>query len=214
LAVRYPDRRNPLAAGSSHGIQVSFAGDQIAGFGPWLDDPHEKELTRSVQSFGLLGITRVVWILLLVVLLALPFLKRYHEGEIGVRRGAQIFVLAAVSGALMMLLLCRVSSEDSGFGFASREQNTWLVVLFQMVYFILPAATLAFFAWSVGESICRERWGHKLAAFDALFKGDLLNETVARSAFRGWMAGLAAAGGGGALLLGIRGRESHRLNSS
>jgi hypothetical protein len=204
LAVRYPDRRNPLVAGSSHGIQVFFAGDQIAGFGPWLDDPHEKELTRSVQSFGLLGITRVVWILLLVVLLAWPFLKRYHEGVIGVRRGAQIFVLAAVAGAFMMLLLSRVSSEDSGFGFASREQNTWLVVLFQMVYFILPAATLAFFAWSVGESICRERWGHKLAAFDALFKGDLLNETLARSAFRGWMAGLAIAGGVAALLLAIR----------
>jgi len=204
LAVRYPDRRNPLAAGSTHGIQVFFAGDQMAGFGPWLDDPHEKELTRSVQSFGLLGITRVVWILLLAVLLAFPFLKRYHEGEIGVRRGAQIFLLVGDAGALLMLLLSRVSSEDSGFGLATRGQNTWLVVLFEMVYFILPAATLAFFAWSVGESICRERWGHKLASFDALFKGDLMNETVALSAFQGWMAGIATAGGVAALLLAIR----------
>ncbi len=63
-----------------------------------------------------------------------------------------------------------------------------------MVFLILPAALLAFFAWSVGESICRERWGHKLAAFDALFQGDLANRTVARSAFRGWMAGLAGRG--------------------
>ncbi len=204
LAVRYPDRRNPLAAGSTHGIQVFFAGDQIAGFGRWLDDPGEKELIRSVQTFGLLGITRVVWILLLVVLLAFPFLKRYHEGEIGVRRGVQVFLLVGDAGLLLMLLLSRVSSEDSGFGFATREQNTWLVVLFQVVYFILPAAVLAFFGWSVGESICRERWGHKLAAFDALFQGDFANETVARSAFRGWTAGLAAAGGLAALLIAIR----------
>jgi hypothetical protein len=204
LAVRYPDRRNPLAGGSTHGTEVFFAGDQIAGYGPWLEDPHEKELTRSVQSFGLLGITRVVWILLLAVLLAIPFLKRYHEGEIGVRRGAQIFLLVGGAGLVLMLLLSRMTSEDSGFGFATREQNTWLVVLFEVVFFILPAATLAFFAWSVGESICRERWGHKLAAFDALFQGDLMNETVARSAFRGWMAGLAAAGGMAVLLLAVR----------
>jgi Stage II sporulation protein E (SpoIIE) len=204
LTVRYPDRRNPLAAGSTHGIQVFFAGDQIAGFGRWLDDPHEKDLIRSLQTFGLLGITRVVWILLLVVLLAFPFLKRYHEGEIGVRRGAQIFLVMGDAGLLLMLLLSRVNSEDSGFGFATREQNTWLVVLFEIVYFILPAAVLAFFAWSVGESICRERWGHKLAAFDALFQGDFMNETVARSAFHGWMAGLAATGGLAALLLAIR----------
>jgi len=104
LAVRYPDRRNPLTGGSTHGIEVLFAGDQIAGYGPWLEDPHEKELTRSVQSFGLLGIIRVVWILLLAVLLAFPFLKRYHEGEIGVRRGAEVFLVVGAAGLVLMLL--------------------------------------------------------------------------------------------------------------
>jgi Stage II sporulation protein E (SpoIIE) len=74
-------------------------------------------------------------------------------------------------------------------------------VLFAMVFNIIPAALLAFFAWSVGESICRERWGHKLAAFDALFKGDQANETVARASLRGWMAGLLAAGGLAAVLV-------------
>lgn len=204
LAVRYPDRRNPLPAGSLHGVQVFFAGDQLAGFGRWLDDPKEKDVLRSVQGLGLLGVIRVVWIVLLAVLLAFPFLKRYHEGEIGVRRGAQLFAVVVAAGLLMVLLTSRATSEDSGFGLATREQNTWLVVLFEMVFFILPAAALAFFAWSVGESICRQRWGHKLAAFDALFQGDLANGTVARSAFRGWMAGLATAGVSAALLLGLR----------
>ena len=97
-----------------------------------------------------------------------------------------------------MLLSGRADSQDNGFGFATREQNTWLVMLFGMVFQMLPAAVLAFFAWSVGESVCRERWGHKLAAFDALFQGDLANGTVARSAFRGWMAGLGDGGRRGA----------------
>lgn len=205
LTVRYRDRRNPLAGGSTHGFQVFFAGDRLAGFNMWLDDPKEKDLAQSLRGFNFLFISRVVWTFLLAVLLAFPFLKRYHEGEIGVRRGVQIFLLVAVSGLILVLLSGRVNSEGNGFGFASRQQNTWLVTLFQMVFMILPAAVLSFFAWSVGESICRERWGHKLAAFDALFQGDFANRTVARSAFRGWMAGLAAAGGLTALLVAVRG---------
>src|SRR4029077_10660814 len=107
-------------------------------------------------------------------------------------------------GLLLFLLSGRADSQNNNFGFATREQNTALFMLFGVVFYLLPAAALAFFAWSVGESICRERWGHKLAAFDALFQGDLANETVARSAFRGWMAGLATAGGMAALLLAFR----------
>jgi len=136
--------------------------------------------------------------------LAFPFLKRYHEGEIGVRRGAQIFLVIAVCGLLTMLLVARAASQGTNFGFATRQQNTWLLVVFGLLFNVFPAALLGFFTWSVGESICRERWGHKLAAFDSLFHGELLNETVARSAFRGWMAGLAAAGGLSALLLAMR----------
>lgn len=204
LTVRYRDRRNPLVGGSTHGFEVFFAGDRLAGFSMWLDDPKEKDLAQSLRYINFLFISRAVWTFLLAILLAFPFLKRYHEGEIGVRRGVQIFLLVAVSGLILTLLSGRVTAEGSGFGFASRQQNTWLVVLFSMVFITLPAAVLAFFAWSVGESICRERWGHKLAAFDALFQGDLANRTVARSAFRGWMAGLAMAGGVTALLVAIR----------
>lgn len=204
LTLRYRDRRNPLAAGSSHGVQVLFGGDRLTGFGDWLDDPREKDLNAELRGLNILGLLRVVWFFLLAGLLAFPFLKRYHEGEVGVRRGAQIFLVVAVLGLLLMLLTSRVNSEDSGVGVVTREQNTWLVVVFEMVFLVLPAAVLAFFAWSVGESICRERWGHKLAAFDALFQGSLANGTVARSAFRGWMAGLATAGGIATLLLAFR----------
>ncbi|MFY9826393.1 MAG: PP2C family protein-serine/threonine phosphatase [Thermoanaerobaculia bacterium] len=204
LTLRYRDRRNPLAAGSFHGVEVFFGGDRLTGFGDWLDDPREKVLIGEMRGLNILGLLRVVWFFVLAGLLAVPFLKRYHEGEIGVRRGVQIFLVVAVLGLLLVLLTSRVNSEDSGAGSLTREQNTWVVVLFELVFMILPAALLASLAWSVGESICRERWGHKLAAFDALFQGDLANGTVARSSFRGWMAGLATAGGMAALLVAFR----------
>src|SRR6202012_5567902 len=144
-----------------HGIEVFFAGNQLTGFGYWLDDPGQKALAASLRNLGLLGELRGVWVCLPAALLAFPSLKRYHEGEIGVRRGVQIFLLVLLAGVVTVLLNSRVDSEDSGFGIASRQQNTWLVVLFEMVFMMVPGGVLAFFSWSVGESVCRERWGHK-----------------------------------------------------
>ncbi len=203
LTVRYRDRRGLAVPGVSYGTQVFFAGDRLAGFGRWLDDPREKALTRSISGINFLNVGRILWIFLSAGVLAFPFLKRYHAGEIGVKRGVQIFFLVLGVGLATMLLTGRAAAEDENFGFATREQNTWLVMLFGMVFYIVPAALLSFFAWSVGESVCRESWGEKLTAFDALFQGKLANRSVARSSFRGWMAGLAVAGGVAALLLGV-----------
>lgn len=208
LTVRYRDQRETPGPGSAHGLQVLFAGDRLTGFAPWLDDPKERDLQRTIQNLQFLGAARLISVFLLAGLLAVPFLKRYHEGEIGVRRGVQIFLLVAGTGLLLLLLSGRADSQQINFGFASREQTTWLYILFSLVFATFPAALLAFFAWSVGESVCRERWGAKLAAFDALFKGDLANETVARSALRGWMAGLLAAGAVAALLLPLQRLEA------
>ncbi len=204
LSVRYRDRFNPLPSGNSHGVEVNFAGDRLVGFDLWLDDPHEKDVIRAVRGIAFLSLSRFIWVFLLAGGLAFPFLKRYHEGEIGARRGVEIFLLVAGAGLLYMLLAGSAQAETSSVGAASREQNTWVIWLAGMVLFFVPAAVVAFFSWSVGESICRERWGHKLAAFDAFFQRAWRNGTVALSAFRGWMAGLAIAGGTAALLLAVR----------
>jgi serine phosphatase RsbU (regulator of sigma subunit) len=197
LRIRYPYRGARGAAGADdipHGFQVAFAGDRLAGFGPWTEDPQERQLQNSLRGLQFIGFGRLVVIYALMLLLAPPFLKRYHEGEIGVRRGGQIFLLVALAALVSVVLGARADSQTLGFGFATRQQTTWFFGAALLVFQVLPTCLLAFFAWSVGESVCRERWGHKLAAFDALFQRDWANATVARSALRGVTAGAALAG--------------------
>ncbi|HEY0781934.1 MAG TPA: PP2C family protein-serine/threonine phosphatase, partial [Thermoanaerobaculia bacterium] len=69
-----------------------------------------------------------------------------------------------------------------------------LFVLCLFVFRVVPLALLSFSAGSGGESLCRVRGGHKLAAFDALFQGAWVNRTVAGSSFVGVAAGLLLAG--------------------
>ncbi|HVR95579.1 MAG TPA: PP2C family protein-serine/threonine phosphatase [Thermoanaerobaculia bacterium] len=202
--VRYPDRIYKPWEKVTQGIAVAFSGDRLVGMQPWLEDPEERQLQRTLRPVQFTSIAWLMVVILLSVMLALPFLKRYHEGEVGVRRSAQIFLLVAGCGLLLSLLTMRGVSQGVGMGLVSRAQTSWLWALFVVIFNVFPIALVGFFAWAVGESICRERWGRKLAAFDALFQKEWGNATVARASLIGWMAGLLAAGGTVAMLVALR----------
>ncbi|HEY0781509.1 MAG TPA: hypothetical protein VGE98_03575, partial [Thermoanaerobaculia bacterium] len=114
LTLRYTDRgRSPLQGGK-FGVEVSFAGDRLAGFSPWLEGGDERAIQREVQQAEFLGFGRIILLYLLLAALALPFLKRYHEGEIGVQRGVQIFLGIAAIASLAVLLVARSGSQGVG----------------------------------------------------------------------------------------------------
>ncbi len=204
--VRYPALDGEIGVGTAkvtYGLEVTFAGDRLTGFGPWFEDPQRAALQPTIRQVALNGFTGLVLLFGLLFSLAPPFLRRYHEGLIGVRRAAQVFGLVIGAGLLAIALTARSAGQGIGFGVATREQTTWVLALVLILFNVLPSAVAAFFAWAVGESICRERWGDKLAAFDALFLGEWGNATVARSALAGVSGGIALAGGLALLTLSL-----------
>jgi hypothetical protein len=197
--VRYPYREQVLGHGIAYGMQVVFGGDELLGFEFYFDDPNRAQIEAGLQPIVMLENLRFVVLFTLVLIVAIPFLRRYHEGEVGVRRGLQIMAVTFVSGLILVALSARPATEGFNFGVFSRAQVTWVWAIQFLLIFFLPLSVVAGLAWSVGESFARERWGSKLAAFDALVSGQFQNATVARSALRGTAAGLLLAGGAFAL---------------
>lgn len=203
LRLRYPAKAPAPTPDMRYGVEVVFAGDRLAGFQPWRDDPNQRELQGEIQALNFQDAGTLIMLYVLIGVLTVPFLKRYHEGVIGPRRGGKLFLVVLGAAALLLLLVAVPNSQQIGFGFATRVQLVWVLAVFSFVFQFMPLALSAFLGWSVGESVCREQWGQKLAAFDALFSGRFANATVARSALRGWLAGLLLAGGFAALMLGF-----------
>jgi len=166
-------------------LYVHFAGDQLTGWG--LTEEYSNGSTFGGDLGGdivaLLARLALVYILL-VILLGI-FLKKYHAGEVGV--GTASFLFAA------MVVLCIVSNtimgpngtEGDQMGNLDALQTTLAQMGFKFVAVDLPLAILVFFAWSVGESYARERWGERLASFDAILRRDPVNATVGRSLLHG-----------------------------
>lgn len=190
LTLRFRDREALLGDEIEYGMAVTFAGDQLAGFDSYVDDPRQQELEQIVQPLALLN---QVWVFLsipLLPLVAIFFIRRYHAGEVGVRRGTEILAAIAASGLLTVIVCARPVSVGFSLGLLSRQQVTLVVSSQMFLLFFLPIGLMAFVSWSLGEVWCRETRGRVLAAFDALFKRDWQNATFARGSLVGLSAGL------------------------
>ncbi len=193
LFVRFADPERALGDRLAYGIEVAFAGDQLAGFTHYRDDPDEQQVAMALQPVGLYGNIAFFSTFLVLPLVAPVFLRRYHEGEVGVHRALQIAGLMLVCGLGVFLLSSLGATQNSTWGVLSRLQVTWMWGGQMLVIWVLPMAIVSLLSWSVGESMMREREGRKLAAFDALFQRDFANRTVALASLRGYAAGFAIA---------------------
>jgi len=194
LNLRYPVLNPVLGEELPYGYQVIFAGEALVGYSFWFDDPAPQSLRQEVQPVGFLNTAHTLVVLLILPVVAFFFVRRYHEGEVGVRTGLVIFGVTMALGTLFLLLVAPSVAQSFDLGIFSRLQTTWLWGFQMLGFSIFPFALLCFLSWSVGESFCRERWGAKLASFDALFRARWNNATLARSALRGLTGGLFLAG--------------------
>jgi hypothetical protein len=185
-------------------LNVHFNGDRLAGWTLTEEyaDGHPFSGEGGSGVVGLLGQFALMSALLLVLLII--FLRKYHAGEVGVGAASVLFIGMIVLAIAGDLLIRVAASENLGMGGLSASLTSWAQMAFKFLFADIPLAVIIFFAWAVGESFARERWGERLAAFDAILRRDPFNATVGRSVLQGVAMAPAIAGaalGAGAIAI-------------
>ncbi len=174
-------------------LGVQFAGDTPAGW-VLLEEYADGRRFRSdfggnvALTFVRFGLTFALLIGLLVV-----FLRKYHAGEVGVETGKILFAVMLGASLLGGALLASLAAFQTQLGPIDALQTAWAIFGFRFLLYDLPLCLLVFVAWAVGESTARERWGARLASFDAFLKRDAVNATVGGSVLTGVAAAPAIA---------------------
>jgi hypothetical protein len=166
-------------------VGVYFIGNQFAGWMPleeYADGSQFRgggfEIVRTLLQYG------VVFTLLLILLVI--FLKKYHAGEVGVRTASFLFAWVALLSIVWNYLVGPAISIGTQFGPGLDGRMTAVAfMVFKFLFYDLPVAVLVFFGWAVGESYARERWGERLASYDAILRRDWRNATVGRATLHG-----------------------------
>jgi Stage II sporulation protein E (SpoIIE) len=174
-------------------LEVNFIGNQLAGWMPVEEYADGSQFQGGGFEVGSTFVQYGVVFTLLLVLLVI-FLRKYHAGEVGVRTASYLFAIIAVLSIGLNYLIGPAVSIGTGFGPGLDGRWTAISFLaFKFLFYDLPVAVLVFFAWAVGESYARERWGERLASYDALLRRDWRNATVGRAMLNGVLLAPAVA---------------------
>ena len=177
-------------------LTVNFAGNRLAGWETAEEyaDGHQFAGENGSQIGVMLFAFAVMFVMMLILIVI--FLRKYHAGEVGVSAASFLFAVLLLLGITSSLMIRVSASEGTGMGSLDAEMTSWVTMAFKLLFADIPLAVVLFLAWAVGESYARERWGERLAAFEAILRRDFLNATVGASLLRGALFAPAVAAAG------------------
>lgn len=192
--LRYTVNASIPTPGVSTLLAVFYAGSERLGWmlleesadGSQFQFDAISEITSTFSSFA----TIFGMLLVLVVI----FLRKYHAGEVGVETAIVLFGVAIGLGLIVTTVTTPEMSSGTQFGGASAPVTAVMMGLFRTLFLDVPIALVVFVGWAVSESFARERWGHRLASFDAVIRRDPVNADVGRSLIQGLLAAPVLAG--------------------
>jgi Stage II sporulation protein E (SpoIIE) len=213
-------------------VWVFFNGDRFAGW-DLIEEYADGTPFRFEDRISGALVSYVALYVLLLVLLVM-FLKKYHAGEVGIGTASFLFAALLLISMIFDFLAVPAMFSDSGMGSIDAQQTAFAMGGFKFLFADVPMAVLVFLAWAVGESYARERWGHRLASFDAILRRDPINATVGQSLLTGVLTAPAVAatafliaalptffgvahpilGGGSEMIIGLGGPLAMVLNSA
>jgi hypothetical protein len=174
-------------------LYVYFTGDKLAGFGP-IEEYADGSQYRGDNGSDIAGtFAQISAIFSMLLILLIIFLRKYHAGEVGVRTASFVFGVTLLLALVFSILCAPAASEQTQMGSMAARETALAVAGFQFLFYFVPLAVVVFLGWAVGESYARERWGERLASFDAILRRDPLNATVGRSLLNGLLTAPAVA---------------------
>ncbi len=174
-------------------LDVYFIGDRFAGWD--LAEEYSDGMAFDGDSGNdiLTSLVRFAAMFAVLLILVVVFLRKYHAGEVGVGSASVLFLFSMTLLILADIVIHASVAEGVQMGGIDARLTSYAQIGFKLLFVDLPISLLMFLAWSVGESIARERWSDRIASFEALLRRDPINATVGRSVFRGLLVAPAIA---------------------
>ena len=170
-------------------INAGLQGNQPGRYS-YSFSPPQGEQRLFEASEALFGTISVIFIFFLTQFAIFLFLKKYHQGEIWISMGKNLFILFFLVALIGLVNMWPSIGQQVNIGSVSLLMVKIIVMISTglIVYFV--AAILLFTSWSVGESYGREFWPQKLQGIDAFIKRHIFSVQSGNSLFKGFILGI------------------------
>jgi hypothetical protein len=177
-------------------VWVRVQGTEIGGFnesfsppGAFLDVFSQVSTTWTFVTTASIAAT-----FLLLFFIVILFLKKYHDGEVGVSTALLVFL--GLFGVNFLRSLNELPVLASGTMIGDMNSFNVRIVLFVLRVLVIQmfVGVMVIAAWSVGESSSRIVWPHKMHAMDAALARRFFTEDVGLGILRGYAWGMVMLG--------------------
>jgi hypothetical protein len=194
-------------------VSVRVQGNRMGGFrityAPAGDAQREVADTFTVLTFLYAASFGILFLLFFYIVIL--FLKKYHEGEVGVRTA--LLVLAAVYVTSVLNTINVFPSIGSSLMIGDMNRANTRLVMFGIQVFIVHVflGVMAFAAWSVGESSARSVAPEKLAGADSALFRHFFTRDLGSGLLAGYAWGGVALGAIALFVLAFSGRPGFAI---
>ncbi len=183
-------------------VQGNIIGGYRINFEPVGD--FERAMADIATDLAFVGTASFAVTFFLFFFMVILFLRKYHEGEVGIRTALIVF------SAIFLLTLVDVINVFPTVGttlqIGDMNQFNVRIIAFVFSVFIvhLFLAVMAFTGWSVGESSSRSLWPKKVMPADSILFGKPFSLDTSRSILHGYAWGLIILGAYSAAVYFVR----------
>ena len=171
-------------------LQATIKGSSPGSFELTFDPSEELAGNNFNMSEALINTLSIVFLFFLTQFAIYFFIKKYHQGEVWLKIGKQIFIIFYIILIIQLVNLWPALGNHVFLGNISLFLTKLILVLLYSLVLYLILSLLVFASWSVGESYARELWPEKLKGVDAFFKGKLFTRHSGISIFQGFVLAL------------------------
>jgi len=173
-------------------LEAWVAGARVSGVFRWFRDPSDFLRTSGVVSSSNILINTVsvgVYIALLFASL-IAFLRKYHEGEIGVKTGLWLGGIVFFTLILQTINIWDRLAFGTNFGAVSQLYNKLILAGVQIFFGYNFIALMTLASWTVGEQFLRADRPKLLSGVDSLFNRQFITRNIGREVPVGFGFGL------------------------
>lgn len=176
-------------------IRVSIQGNEIGGYEYKLNLPEALQQTISdeITHTTFLYLIQLIALAIIFIFTLILFLRKYHEGEVSVSLGRNLFVIIFILG------LIRSINEFpmAGFTLSIGNMSLFNVQLISFVYEVLLKnvflGILLLASWAVGEAYARSQWPEKMNSIDSVLNKKWFTANTGIALLRGGAIGFTTA---------------------
>ncbi len=168
-------------------ITVVFNGDKPGKFVSRFQIP--AGLSPNLESqIAIYGTASFIFIFFLAQFAVFIFLRKYHDGEVWLRIGRNLFIIFYVFSLIGLINSWPSVGQNVVMGTDLLTQKVVVFLSIALLVFFLYSLLL-FSAWSASESVSRRLWTNKLRGIDAFIKFRYFSLSSGNAIFRGMVLG-------------------------